>query len=238
MKNHYDILGIAEDANLDEIKKAYRKLSMKFHPDKNENDAYFSDLFKRITEAYETLADVHRRARYNAMLKSHSNDEVLENDYSNKDEDAPESTPKHKDASHFYDEQKRTAQAYEDIVVNNENKRKSEKRIVRRVIILVVLGLSAFYFKDEIGDAITEVKLRYFNQATLRGTVVAPDGLNMRANPNDRAKVIFTLPTESSVLIIDETGPTQTINGITANWFKVLYNDKEGWVWSGYILRD
>jgi len=236
LKNYYDILGIAEDANLDEIKKAYRKLSMKFHPDKNENDVFFSDLFKRITEAYETLADPQRRGRYDTMLKSQIIDDVLENDYSYADE--ADSTPKYKDNSHYYDEQKRTAQAYEDIVVKNENKRKREKRVIRRIVILVVLGLSAYYFKDEIADTITEVKLRYFNQATLRGTVTSPYGLNMRTNPNDRAKVIFTLPTKSSVLIIDENGPTQTINGITANLFKVLYNDKEGWVWGGYILRD
>lgn len=51
MKNYYDILGVSETAGADEIKKAYRKLSVKFHPDKNENDDYFSEMFKIINEA-------------------------------------------------------------------------------------------------------------------------------------------------------------------------------------------
>jgi curved DNA-binding protein CbpA len=70
MKNYYEILGISRNATPEEIKKAYRKLSMKFHPDKNEGDAFFEEMFKKIQEAYEVLSNASKRHQYNAMLDS------------------------------------------------------------------------------------------------------------------------------------------------------------------------
>lgn len=80
LKNYYDILGVSENATTDEIKKAYRKLSIKFHPDKNDNDAYFSDMFKSITEAYDVLADATQRNAYDQTLSHQDNGETLEVD--------------------------------------------------------------------------------------------------------------------------------------------------------------
>jgi len=66
IKDYYYILGIARDASQDEIKKAYRKLSTKFHPDKNDGDKFFAERFKDINEAYETL---YRVAKISKELK-------------------------------------------------------------------------------------------------------------------------------------------------------------------------
>jgi len=52
MKDYYYILGINQTSGLEEIKKAYRKLSFKFHPDKNDGDVFFTERFKEIQEAY------------------------------------------------------------------------------------------------------------------------------------------------------------------------------------------
>jgi len=71
MKNYYEVLGISRNATQEEIKKAYRKLSMKFHPDKNEGDAFFEEMFKKIQEAYEVLSNTSKRHQYNAMLDSY-----------------------------------------------------------------------------------------------------------------------------------------------------------------------
>jgi curved DNA-binding protein CbpA len=60
-KNYYHILGISTDASQIEIKKAYRKLSIKFHPDKNEGDAFLSEMFKNINEAYDVLSNPDRK---------------------------------------------------------------------------------------------------------------------------------------------------------------------------------
>lgn len=70
MKDYYYFLGIPQNASAEDIKKAYRKLSLKYHPDKNENDDYFSDRFKEVKEAYETLTDPQRKRIYDQNLNS------------------------------------------------------------------------------------------------------------------------------------------------------------------------
>ena len=57
----YKILEISSDASNDEIKKAYRKLSLKYHPDRNPNDPLAVGIFQKINEAYETLGDVEKK---------------------------------------------------------------------------------------------------------------------------------------------------------------------------------
>jgi curved DNA-binding protein CbpA len=69
MKDYYYILGVNKTASNDEIKKAYRKLSNKFHPDKNEGDPFFAERFKDINEAYVILSDITKRSHYD---KTHS----------------------------------------------------------------------------------------------------------------------------------------------------------------------
>jgi hypothetical protein len=69
IKDYYYILGVARNASQDEIKKAYRKLSVKFHPDKNDGDKFFEERFKDINEAYETLVDATKRKIYDDRLK-------------------------------------------------------------------------------------------------------------------------------------------------------------------------
>jgi DnaJ-class molecular chaperone with C-terminal Zn finger domain len=64
MKDYYYILGVNHTASVDEIKKAYRKLSLKFHPDKNDGDVYFAERFKDINEAHEVLSDEKKRKQF------------------------------------------------------------------------------------------------------------------------------------------------------------------------------
>ncbi|REC50251.1 J domain-containing protein [Chryseobacterium pennipullorum] len=71
MKDYYYFLGISQDASEEDIKKAYRKLSLKYHPDKNENDDFFADRFREIQEAYEMLSDPGRRRTYDQNLENH-----------------------------------------------------------------------------------------------------------------------------------------------------------------------
>ena len=68
-KNYYDILGVKEDASADEIKKAFRKLAMKYHPDRNPGNAEAEAKFKEISEAHETLADPKKRSEYDNFRK-------------------------------------------------------------------------------------------------------------------------------------------------------------------------
>jgi len=63
-ENFYETLGISEKATEEEIKKAYRKLSLQYHPDRNNNDPKFVEKFQKIGEAYETLSDKQKRQEY------------------------------------------------------------------------------------------------------------------------------------------------------------------------------
>ena len=63
-RDYYDILGLDKGAGEVEIKKAYRKLAVKFHPDRNKEDPHAAEKFREATEAYEVLKDKERRARY------------------------------------------------------------------------------------------------------------------------------------------------------------------------------
>jgi len=63
-KDYYDVLGVNRDSSEEEIRKAYRKLAMKFHPDRNPNNPKAEEQFKEAKEAYEILSDANKRAAY------------------------------------------------------------------------------------------------------------------------------------------------------------------------------
>ncbi len=63
-RDYYDILGVAKGASVEEIKKAYRKLAIKYHPDKNPDDKSAEEKFKEAAEAYEVLSSPEKRQRY------------------------------------------------------------------------------------------------------------------------------------------------------------------------------
>ena len=63
-RDYYEVLGISSDADESEIKKAYRKLAMKYHPDRNAGDSKAEEKFKEAKEAYEILSDASKRAAY------------------------------------------------------------------------------------------------------------------------------------------------------------------------------
>ncbi len=70
MSEYYDLLGVSKTATADEIKKAYRKVAMKYHPDRNPNDATAEAKFKEAAEAYAVLSDADKKARYDQFGKA------------------------------------------------------------------------------------------------------------------------------------------------------------------------
>lgn len=63
-RDYYEVLGVNRDATAEEIKKAYRKLAVRYHPDKNPGDPKSEELFKEVSEAYEILSDPQKRTQY------------------------------------------------------------------------------------------------------------------------------------------------------------------------------
>ena len=69
-EDYYEILGIKRDASANEVKKAYRSLAMKYHPDKNPGDKEAEENFKKVGEAYSVLSDPQKRAQYDRFGKT------------------------------------------------------------------------------------------------------------------------------------------------------------------------
>src|SRR5213078_796948 len=68
-KDYYSVLGVPASATNDEIKKQYRKLAAKHHPDKNPSDSKAAERFKEISEAYQVLGDAEKRKQYDQMRR-------------------------------------------------------------------------------------------------------------------------------------------------------------------------
>ena len=71
-KDYYKILGVERKANEEDIRKAYRKLAMQYHPDRNPDDKQAEERFKEINEAYQVLSDPKKRAHYDRLGSDYS----------------------------------------------------------------------------------------------------------------------------------------------------------------------
>ena len=76
-RDYYEVLGVAKNANADEIKKAYRKAAIKYHPDKNPGDKEAEEKFKEAAEAYDVLSNEEKRARYDQFGHAGMSGEVM-----------------------------------------------------------------------------------------------------------------------------------------------------------------
>ena len=72
-KDYYKTLGVARNASTDEIRKAYRKLAMQYHPDRNPGDKQAEERFKEVNEAYQVLSDSQKKAHYDRVGSAYSN---------------------------------------------------------------------------------------------------------------------------------------------------------------------
>src|SRR6187455_1251940 len=85
-RDFYEILGVAKGATAEEIKKAYRKVAIQFHPDKNQGNKEAEKKFKEAAEAYEVLSDNEKRANYDRFGHSRGNGGYSSSQHMNMDD--------------------------------------------------------------------------------------------------------------------------------------------------------
>ncbi|WP_027624805.1 J domain-containing protein [Clostridium lundense] len=125
MKNFYEILEVSRDATKDEIKKSFRNLAKKYHPDTNVNDKSLNEKFQEINEAYSVLSDEKSRKEYDKKIfKTH--DPLKNNKEKKKDDTYKKTTGDIKDAmenlnskfEEFFGFKANTSEVKEDFLKN------------------------------------------------------------------------------------------------------------------------
>ena len=77
-RDYYEVLGVSKTATDEEIKKAYRKMALKYHPDKNPGDKEAEEKFKEAAEAYDVLSNADKRARYPSPVFTPSREQKMQ----------------------------------------------------------------------------------------------------------------------------------------------------------------
>ena len=129
MRDYYYILGIKENSSLQEIKTTYRKLALKFHPDKNEGEKYFEEMFKAILEGYEILSDTEKRKSYEIKLKEFKSSKINRDSLRNSEEKFKKKYEEQKRKSEEeFQKKENDIRAYYETKIKNINEQ-NEKRI-------------------------------------------------------------------------------------------------------------
>lgn len=95
------------------------------------------------------------------------------------------------------------------------------------LLLLMFMNFRDFNHMDTQGTTI-QTNVEY-------GTVNSGSGLNLRDEAYSSSNILLTIPDGSNVKIINKNGVSETINGTTANWYEIEYNNTKGWAWGGYI---
>jgi len=107
MKNYYQILGLKNNASQEDIKRAYRKLALKFHPDKNVGDNFFDELFREIKEAYDILSNPISKREYDLKYDTFINNANARTNTTYQKRPAEKQqethTPKPKSKKHYFE---------------------------------------------------------------------------------------------------------------------------------------
>lgn len=240
MKSYYEVLGLTQNATEEEIKTAYRKLSIKFHPDKNEGDKYFEEWSKKINEAYETLGNNAKRKAYDENLKINNTQQNNSHSGSTNSNNSTiaefgvlsklrELTPEFLDARWAYIQAQIN---YDNISSQTVPNKFSATRVLFIVLLFLISGFG--------------LKKTYFNQSAVQQTiqsdkatssVTAVSGLSIRDQPNKNGNVLTTVPYQEKLTVIETQISQDYINGQSGYWYKVEYQGTTGFAWGNYISK-
>lgn len=239
MKNHYDILGVKRTATSEEIKTAYRKLSIKFHPDKNDGEAFFSDMFRQVNEAYNILYDTQKRSLYDKQFYKFEHPERPGDSF--KKASAPASTnyrPNTEPVSYSYTKPK--SSVWDGV---NFWKRVRNYMLLINLVLIIILAVtkssseqSSLPINNSVTNSQQIVKPKHKHRSKkLKGTPLVQDTIN-------QIDTSFNKPANSetpnrdtvySEVIVPQKSMTEVTRNITAQdtpkkrgFFKRLFGKK------------
>lgn len=225
LKNYYNILGIQQTATQDEVKKAFRKLSIKFHPDKNDGDTFLMEMFKSINEANEVLSDPTKRREYNQKLidadsvrdRNDINQSPTQSTYTNQAEEKKEVEEVYDLWNVYLEKKKRTDNAYRNLIsVRSYDKPQfiTAKKVLTSVLILLLVWL---FLKPTANS----------EKANNDYTFIVKQKAAVFTKPNKQSKQIDELVQGTSFTLMSETN----------YFYKIEYTKSDGSLGKGYILK-
>ncbi len=232
-KNYYDVLNVKPNATPEEIKKAYRKLSVKFHPDKNDGDEFLSEMFKNINEANEILSNPEKRKEFDNTLNSNDNYTNTSYNKQNTHSQATNELVKkfevfHNNLKAYFDQQK---------VVTNKKRLYSEalntpKQKYISFLTVILLGIAALVFwilfkpSESNKDGQQETTQNTNNQSNPTINWVTKEMTDVYKEPDIESEVIGHMPSGQTLNAIEET-----------KYFIKISFDLNGLTETGYLRK-
>lgn len=227
-KNYYYTLGVQQNATKEEIKLAYRKLSIKFHPDKNDGDAFLEEMFKSINEAYEILSNPNKRKEYDSTLNSlnQSFTKSYQHTYNSEKEDhIKEDFKKMYDLIELYFDKERVLTNKYIAFQNAKYIPKPKYLTAPRVLWTILIMLGIFWIFEPTNDYSSMYEQQQVNSSSFEW--VTTENADVYSNPDISSSKIGNVPSRTG------------FNGLreTIYFIKVTFVGKNGNNEEGYILK-
>jgi len=208
-------MGVSKTATSQEIKRAYKKLSTKFHPDKNENDIFLSEMFKNINEAYQVLSDEKKRELFDKQL-----DELTETAEQISDDELHILTKIIKD----YKLKKNSYEDKKSIYVSLLNKKFPKINIFRKLLLATVIILVSYF---SLKPQFYTIENLIYNEIEKDSIWTSVKNTNVYSELDKNSKIIGTIL------------PNKKINSKLhhAGFVKIQFVDKKKHVRKGYIYQ-
>jgi curved DNA-binding protein CbpA len=216
-KNYYDILGLQKNATQEEIKQAYRKLSLKFHPDKNDGDKFLEEMFKNINEANEILSDTAKRKSFDFTLNNNNSNYQStnsSNNYSNPTAQKPKvDYLKINSLTKIYFEKQDFAKKRQNEFQKAENIYKPDNITISKILWIILIVLSSFFLlkpnlnnlginQSENYEYITTKQSKIYIQPDKNSEVIGnlENGINFNSLEETNYFVKMEFTTENGIL--------------------------------------
>lgn len=223
-KNYYDILGLQKNATQEEIKQAYRKLSLKFHPDKNDGDKFLEEMFKNINEANEVLSDISKRKAFDLTLEN-NNSNFQSNSYSSNNSKYTTQKPKISNEkintlTKIYFEKQNFAKQKQNEFQKAENILKPSNITISKILwMILIVFASYFLLKPKFGN--------FGINQTENCEYVTTEQSKIHIKPDKNSTVIGNVESGRTFNSLEET-----------NYFvKMEFTNENGILEKGYIRK-